>query len=101
MPETLKIIFGMLITFGLHAVFWTFASIIVSVLPYNGITSTLSNTVFWSMFAIGLSQLIYMVPLILWFRKTRAYGWMKGFIAGAVITALLNGGCWLIFSSML
>ncbi|MEM9908072.1 MAG: hypothetical protein AAF921_23920 [Cyanobacteria bacterium P01_D01_bin.44] len=101
MPETLKIILGTLITFGLHAVFWTFAALMMSALPYNATTSTLSNTVFWSMLTIGLSQLIYMVPLILWFRKTRSYGWMKGFIVGTVITALINGGCWLLFSSSL
>ncbi len=43
----------------------------------------------------GLTQLIYVIPLVLWLKKRERWGLMKGVIIGAVITALLNGGCWL------
>ncbi|MEO0457682.1 MAG: hypothetical protein AAF152_14050 [Cyanobacteria bacterium P01_A01_bin.114] len=101
MPEVAKIILGTLITFGLHGVFWTVALLIVSALPDIAMASNIGNIVFWSLLAIGLSQLVYMVPIILWFIRVRDFGWVKGFIVGAVMTALLNGGCWLVFGGTL
>jgi len=43
----------------------------------------------------GLTQLIYVIPLVFWLKKREKWGLMKGIIIGAVITALLNGTCWL------
>lgn len=50
-------------------------------------------------FVIGLLQLLYIVPLIIWSIANQRWGFMKGVIIAAVITALLNGGCWLILFS--
>ena len=47
-------------------------------------------------FIPGLTQLVYVIPLVIWCRRKRYWGTLKGAIAAAVITALLNGGCWLI-----
>ena len=44
----------------------------------------------------GLTQLIYVIPVCYWLNRKRRIGLMKGVIIGAVITALLNGGCWLL-----
>lgn len=49
--------------------------------------------------APGLTQLIYVIPACYWLKRQRRFGMMKGVIIGAVITALLNGGCWLLILS--
>ena len=46
-------------------------------------------------FFIGLTQLTYAIPLCVWLRRRRRFDTMKGVIIGAVITMLLNGGCFL------
>lgn len=42
-------------------------------------------------------QLLYVIPMIIRFRRRRKFGMMKGVIIGAVLTALVNGGCFIIF----
>ena len=44
---------------------------------------------------IGLVQLLYLVPIAIRKRNQQQWESMKGVIIGGVITALLNGGCWL------
>ena len=51
---------------------------------------------FGSFFAgLGIVQLIYVIPAIFILRRRRNFTLVKGVIIGAVVTALLNGGCWL------
>lgn len=47
--------------------------------------------------AIGIIQLIYVIPIIIWSRRRERFALMKGVIIGAVITALVNGACYLPF----
>jgi heme/copper-type cytochrome/quinol oxidase subunit 4 len=49
---------------------------------------------------IGLTQLVYIVPLCIYLQRKGKWNWMKGIIIGACITALLNGGCWLLLTRM-
>lgn len=44
-----------------------------------------------------LWQLIYVLPLIFWLRRRGRTGMIKGLIIGAVLTALVNGVCYLSF----
>jgi hypothetical protein len=44
-----------------------------------------------------LIQLLYVIPLVLRFKRQGKTARMKGVIIGAVITALLNGACFLSF----
>ncbi|MEM8810120.1 MAG: hypothetical protein AAGF01_29220 [Cyanobacteria bacterium P01_G01_bin.38] len=97
MPEPFKIILGAIATFGLHAVFWSLVIVLLLILPRAVASGPIGIAVFWGLMATGISQLIYIVPIVLWLWENRRFGWMKGLIVGAVITALLNGGCWLIF----
>lgn len=46
--------------------------------------------------SIGLWQNIYVIPLIFWLRNKQHFPLMKGVIVCAIITALVNGGCWLL-----
>ncbi len=48
---------------------------------------------------IGLVQLLYVVPIAIRRRNQQQYEFVKGMIIASVITALLNGGCWLWFVS--
>ncbi|MER3494294.1 MAG: hypothetical protein C4323_19650 [Mastigocladus sp. ERB_26_2] len=45
--------------------------------------------VFW----IGITQAIYIIPVLLRLRRQEKFALMKGVIVGAIFTALLNGGC--------
>ncbi len=44
-------------------------------------------------FAIGLSQIVYMLPAIIYFNKQRETETAQGLIIGASITFLLNAAC--------
>jgi hypothetical protein len=44
---------------------------------------------------IGVVQLIYVIPRGFYLFNHQEKAKLKGFIIGAVITFLLNGGCWL------
>ena len=45
-------------------------------------------------FAIGVSQLLYVVPLLWLARKRGRHGLFWGALGAAALTLLLNGGCW-------
>ncbi len=47
---------------------------------------------------ISITQIIYIIPTIIWLNRRGQFALKKGVIIGAVITALLNGGCYLILS---
>lgn len=49
----------------------------------------------------SLIQLIYVIPVALRLKRQERWGMMKGVIIGAVLTALLSGGCWLLFSGVI
>jgi hypothetical protein len=52
----------------------------------------------YSVGGIGLLQLLYVVPRSLVLRRQQRWSRMKGVIIGAVIVALLNGGCWVLLA---
>jgi hypothetical protein len=49
---------------------------------------------------IGIIQLVYVIPYINYLKKQEKYDLIKGIIVGAIITFLLNGGCWLMILSL-
>lgn len=60
----------------------------------------LGEALFIAMLGIGLTQLLYVVPLYFHFRKTGQQNTAKGLVIGASIVALLNATCWGLFSTM-
>ncbi len=50
-----------------------------------------------SLVAIGLTQLVYVIPAIISYKKKNRPGMVKGLIIGAAITLLLNGTCTALF----
>lgn len=59
----------------------------------------LSDFLFSALFAIGLTQLFYLAPLYLYFRRTGRNDTAKGLMIIASITALMNILGWGIVSS--
>ncbi len=49
---------------------------------------------------IGLVQLLYAIPLSYRFEREQKLERRKGLIIGALLTGLLNGGCWIYLFSV-
>lgn len=101
--EINEIILGILLLAGMHIAgfilifFLLFLlSIINSYIPHSIVNSLIGKyRFFYWLFSPGLTQLIYVIPLVLWLKRQQRWGLMKGVIISAVLTALLNGACWL------
>jgi hypothetical protein len=52
------------------------------------------NVPFYSIFGIGITQLLYMLPTIVYFQRKQRPEMVNGLIIAAAVTALLNGACW-------
>ncbi len=52
----------------------------------------------WVLGAMGFLfwQLLYVIPLTIWLKRRGKVGMMKGVIMGSVLTALVNGACYLL-----
>lgn len=96
--ESKQIVLGFLLLLGMHIAAITAGSLLIGIASV--ISSSLTNIIgflmIYSLIGIGLSQLLYVVPVAIVFNRRRQWGLMKGVIIGAVLTALLNGGCWLV-----
>lgn len=101
--ETRNIALGMLLLLGMHFVLFLLVClvlVIISIVP-----TPISNNYRWLPLifiptgGIGIFQITYVIPVSLWLKRQGRLGLMKGVIIGAVITALLNGGCWLLLAN--
>lgn len=89
------IILGIVIVCGLHILVISI-SLIWSII-FDAFNIHIFDNVFVvEFFAIGICQIIYIIPTIIILKRQNQIALMKGVIIGAVITALLNGGCWLL-----
>jgi len=83
----------MAVVFG-HAI----ALLLMFFLASSGSASRLlQNTLLYAFFGIGFTQLIYVVPLCVWLGVQGRADTLKGVLIAALITLLLNGGCFLLF----
>ena len=89
---------GIFILFFSHILFGAMLWLLVAISPYRG---TEFFVVLYAAIAISLTQLIYAIPLIIYFRRRRRFNAAKGVVVGIVITALLNGGCFLLIGPQL
>ena len=100
---TAEVFSGILLLLTFHAV----AVIVIPVIVYLvslllallglSLGNQFSYLWLWFLFGIGLSQLLYVIPLCIYYGRQRQFNTMKGIIIGAILTALLNGGCFLMF----
>ncbi len=105
--EITGIILGILLLIGMHFAAFLLICVIVgiiSIMP-TPIGNSISKSYLWltliilPFIGIGLFQILYVIPVVLWLKRRQEWGLMKGVIIGAVLTALLNGGCWLLVYS--
>ncbi|MEA5597169.1 hypothetical protein [Rivularia sp. UHCC 0363] len=87
---------GILLLIGMHALAGLFIYLLGLILQqiYGGYTLL-------GVWGIGfggfsLCQLLYVIPVCIRLKRQRKNLMMKGVIIGAVITALINGGCFLL-----
>ncbi|MBX2866065.1 MAG: hypothetical protein KTR27_21135 [Leptolyngbyaceae cyanobacterium MAG.088] len=92
-----QIIRGLMILMFCHGI----AALLIFVLGYTigPMVGLYGFAVIWLFGYAGFLfwQLLYVIPLILRFKRRRKFGMMKGVIMGATVTALLNGVCYLVF----
>ena len=93
--ELMGLFFGLLGLIGMHILL--VVVILSSGLIVDRIVGGYSAFSVWFYGAIGffIWQLIYVLPMVIWLRRRRNLGMMKGVIIGAVVTALFNGGVFL------
>jgi hypothetical protein len=86
--EFQKILSGLFFLLGIHLVILTILKILAF---FFSTFSTLlaANTILVG-FYIGIWQLFYAIPIILWLKRTRQWGRMKGVIIGSVVTFVTN-----------
>jgi len=90
---------GICLVLPMHILAMIVLGIIAYFVDHLGTGYSLDQYIFYAIFHIGITQLVYIIPVVilLWlYGKTET---MKGVIVGAVITALLNGGCWLLVNT--
>ena len=92
--EIKGIVSGIFLLMGLHLAAIILV-IIISSISTGGIGFYIASFLNLGFLAIGIAQLIYVVPAIIVLRRRREFAVIKGLIIGAIITALVNGGCWL------
>lgn len=96
--EFIEILKGFFLLMGCHIVAGIF--IYALGLIVGSIVGNYSFAVVWLVGSMGFLfwQLLYVIPLALRLTQRGAIGMMKGVIIGAVLTALVNGACFLMFS---
>jgi hypothetical protein len=95
--EGSEIFRGLIILLGMH--FLSGAVIFLLGFIIGSIIGGYSVLAIWIGGSLGFSliQLLYVIPLVLRFKRQGKIARMKGVIIGAVVTALLNGACFLSF----
>ena len=63
------------------------------------ISRILGDLLFYALFGIGFTQLIYVLPLCWRLQRRERTDTLKGVAIAALLTLLLNGGCFILFFS--
>ena len=107
--NTRSFIRGILLIIGIHIIvtivgtaIFTIISMILPQLPSTLalFANNIITALLLAFFGIGITQLIYVVPAIVILQRRQRYEMMKGVITAAVITALLNGACYIYVMSL-
>ncbi len=94
---------GIFLVLGMHII----AILILGILAYIELmlASQYNIRFFQPIFGIyflgiGMTQLVYIIPVISRLKRQEKFALMKGVIIGAILTALLNSACWIWFQNL-
>lgn len=96
--ELLGIFLGIILAFVLNAV--GIGVLFLLGVSISQINALIGQLCLFAIAGIGIFQVVYIIPYSVKLKRDGNIGMMKGLIIGAVIVALLNGACWLSFSSL-
>jgi hypothetical protein len=88
--------FFMLIGFHILAAIFIFSIAFIIGSSYPGYIFL--NIIIYGLFGFSLWQLVYFIPLCLRLKNQDKISTMKGVIIAAIMTFLVNGGCFLLMS---
>jgi hypothetical protein len=96
--EFIEILKGFFLLMGCHILSGIFIFALGFVV--GSFVGNYSFAVVWLVGSMGFLfwQLLYVIPIVFRLRRRGAIGMMKGVIVGAVLTALVNGVCFLTFA---
>jgi hypothetical protein len=106
--EWTRVLRGILLLFGLNlaaiVVLFLLSAIIIRLINLVPVSIrnffySLNILILMCIAGIGLFQFLYVIPTIIVLARSQRYAQMKGVIIGAAITALLNAGCFIWFTS--
>jgi Na+/proline symporter len=83
---------GIFLVPALHIGFVMLLLLVGTIFDRPKILSNLFDLLFYWM---GISQFVYLIPVILVFRRRRRFEMIKGIAIGAILTILVNGACFL------
>ncbi|MBD2497873.1 hypothetical protein [Nostoc sp. FACHB-280] len=98
--EIAKIILGILLLCGFHILAIIIIFAIGILLEYTSVSNNYIVLQVWLIGGFGFLfwQLLYVIPLCIFLQRKRQIAMRNGVVIGAALTALLNGGCFLLFS---
>jgi len=96
----IQILAGMALLGVAHILLWLLSYLMVSVSSRSRLVGELQTVALFLFFGIGISQLLYAIPLCFWLGRKQQLGMRSGVIIGAVLTLLLNGSCFVYLVSV-
>jgi hypothetical protein len=95
-----SILRGFFLVIGLHLFQVALWMIGQSSVDRLGTAQGLNLLMIRSVFAIALTQLVYVVPAAMWAAQRQRWGIVKGIWIAAGLTAVLNGTCWIVVAPL-
>jgi hypothetical protein len=99
--EILYIWIGIFLLGLCHIAYLMLVGLITYLSTILPISNMLSVWMGISVLGIALTQVLYVVPLCLYLGTRQQHYVLMGVLIGAVLTLLLNGGCFVLFFSLL
>lgn len=98
-PEWRDILVGIGVSFFMNIAFVFLCLVLISLGSSIPALGSFTSLVSYGILGIGLSQFLYIVPIVISLKRKQKWGEMKGVIIGVILTALISGGCFLLLFS--
>lgn len=89
----LSLIFCHVLLVGLLWLTVTLANIAILPDGISSLSADLASILLFAVFGVGVTQLLYALPLWIFLRAIGRQDTAKGIVTGVILTLLLNGGC--------